>query len=84
MHRVSLHIDGAEWTCRTQVLARSASDTPLGIHDGDSDGVRISAVGRNHQYGSRRTMTGAVAALYAIGQRNAILSNPYGMADTGG
>lgn len=35
---------------------------------------------RNHGYRSCRTMTGAVAAGYAIGKRNAVFFDPYGMS----
>ena len=35
---------------------------------------------RNHGYRSCRTMTGAVAAGYAIGKRNAVFLYPYGMS----
>lgn len=84
MYRVSFHINRAERACRTKVLAGSAADAPFGIHNGDSDRVHIFTVGRDHQYRTRRAMTGTVAALHSIGQRNAILPDPYGMADTGG
>ena len=84
MYRVSFHIDGTERSCRTQVFTRSAPDTPLGIDNRNPDGVHIVTVGGDHQYRSRRTMTGTIATLHTVGQRNAILSDPYGMADTGG
>ena len=81
---VPLHIDGTEWTCRTQILTRPAPDTPFGIDNRYSDRVRSFDIRRDHQYRSRRTMTGTVAALHTVGQRDAILSNPYGMPDAGG
>ena len=84
MSFMSFHIDGTERTCRTQIFACAAPDAPFGIHNGDSDRVHIVTVGRNHQYCARRAMTGTVAALHTVGQRNAILPDPYGMTDTGG
>ena len=81
---MAFDINGAERTRRTQVLACAAPDAPLGIDGRNPDGAHVVAVGGHHQDSSRGTMAGAVAALHTVGQRNAILSDPYGMADTGG
>ena len=81
---MSLHVDGAERTRRTQVLACAAPDAPLGIDGRNPDGVHVAAVGGHHQDSPRGTMAGAVAALHTVGQRNAVLPDPYGMTDAGG
>ena len=81
MHGMAFHIDGTERTGRAQVFARTATDTPLGIDNRNLDGVRITVIRRNHQYGSRWTMAGTVAAIYTVGQRNTVLFYPYSMAD---
>ena len=78
------HIDGTERSGRAQVFTRAATDTPLGIDDRNLDGVRVTAVRGNHQYGSRRAMAGTVATIYAIGQRNTVLFYPYGVTDARG
>ena len=81
---MSFDVDGTERTCRTQILASSTTDTMLGIHHGDSGRIIHIRIGRNHLYGSCRTMPGAVAAIHTIGQRDAVLLYPYGVADLDG
>ena len=77
---VSLHVDGTEWSGRTQILARSTAYAPLCINDRNLQRCGVFVVGRHHQYGSRRTVAGAVAASHAVGNGYAVFLDPYGMA----
>ena len=78
------HIDGAERTCGTQVLAGAATDTAFGVDGRYLRGTGHRRVGRHHRDGAGRAMARAVAASHAVGQRHAVLSHPYGMADLNG
>lgn len=78
---VSLDINGTERTCRTQIFTRTAPDTPFGIHHRYQGREIIVGDGGYHRDCSRRTMSGAITALHAVCQDNAILLYPYGMAD---
>ena len=73
------HIDCAERACRTQILTCAAADAAFGIDNGYFGGLRISGARSHHLYGADRAVAGAVAALYLIGDANAILLYPYGM-----
>jgi len=73
------HIDCAERACRTQVFTCAAADAAFGIDNRYFGGLRISGARSHHLYGADRAVAGAVAALYLIGDANAILLYPYGM-----
>ena len=96
MHLVSLHIDSAEGTGRTKVLAGTATDTLLLIHNGNqqqaltrnllivgiqpaSSVLMHTSLQGNHLDSSGRTMAGTVATGYAVGNRNTVVFQPYGM-----
>lgn len=72
-------VDGAERSSRTKVLARTASDAPFGVDRRNLRRVGIVDVGKHHLYGSGWAMPGAVAAFHAVGQRYAIVLDPYGV-----
>ena len=80
VHLMSFNVDCAERTCRTQVLASSAAYATLGVHSRYLRRIGIGAVRRHHRYSTHRTVTGAVATLYAIGQWYAVLLYPHSMA----
>ena len=77
---MSLHIDGAQRTGGTKVLAGSATDTTFFIYDGDLERVFVVGVGGHHLDGSGRAVAGTVAARHAVGQRYTVLLYPYGMS----
>lgn len=76
MYFVALHVDSTERACGTQVLAGTATDTPLGVDGRHSVGTTINM---HHCDSPRRAMAGAVAALHIIGKRHTILAYPYGV-----
>lgn len=80
MHFIPFHVNRAERTCRTKVLASPATDTPLHIDGRNFERIGIARIRRYHLYGSCRTMAGAVATFHTIGQRHTILFHPYSVA----
>ena len=76
---VSFHIDGAERTGRAEVLTSAASDATLGVYNRYFYRFRVGSVRRHHADGVRGAMAGTVAALYSVGQGDAVLLNPYGV-----
>ena len=76
MHFIPFNINRAEWAGGAEVLAGTAADALVLI-----DGGHLMAFVVNHLDGSRGAMTGAVAARNAIGQNNAVVLHPNGMAD---
>lgn len=79
MHFIPFHVNRAERTCRTKVLASPATDATLHIDSRDLRRIGIACIRRYHLNGSRRAMPGTVAAFHTIGQRHAVLPYPYGM-----
>lgn len=79
MYGVTLHINGAERPGGAKILAGATSDAALGVYNRDFQRVGITAVGRHHDYGTRGTVTSAVSALHAIGERYAVFPYPYRM-----
>ena len=78
-----LDIDGTERTCRTKVLAGTATDATLYIDNRNLRRLVIFGIGKHHRDGTGRTMAGTIATLYPIRQRHAVLLDPYGMAYLG-
>ena len=76
---MSLHIDSTVGTCRTKVLTCATAYAALGIYHRYLMRTWVALIRRHHLYRSRRTVTFAVSAMYAIGDDNAILAYPYGM-----
>ena len=81
---MAFHIDGAERTRRTKVLACSASYAAFGIDCRYLDGGLIFRIRRNHLYGAGRAMAGTISTFHLVGDADAVLFNPYGMADLDG
>ena len=81
MSLMSLHIDSTERACRTKILTGTTTDTTLYIDNRNLWRIRIIYLRRNHLYRCYRAMTGAITAIYSIGQRYTILPDPYGMTD---
>lgn len=79
-----LDIYGTERPRRAKVLTSPAADAPLSVDDRDFDGVGVIGIGRDHKDGPRRAMTGAIAARNAVGEGDAIVLNPDGVANAGG
>lgn len=79
MHFIPFHVNRAERTCRTKVLASPATDATLHVDSRDLRRIGIACIRRYHLNGSRRAMPGTVAAFHTIGQRHAVLPYPYGM-----
>lgn len=77
---MSFHVNGAERAGRAKILTSATAYAALRIDYRDFRGIRIIRVGGDHLYGTHRTMTGTIAALDPIGQWDAVLLNPYGMA----
>lgn len=64
---VPFYIDGAEWSCRAQVLAASTTDTPFDIDDRYLGRIGHIGIRGNHLNGSGRTVAGAVPAAHTVG-----------------
>lgn len=79
-----LDIYGTERPRRAEVLTSPATYAPFRVDYGDLDRVGVIGIRRDHEDGPRRAMTGAIAARDAVGERNAIVLNPDGMAYAGG
>ena len=80
VHFISFHINRAERSGRAEVLAGAAADAFVFVHGRDLHrSVRTFVV--YHLDGSRRAVTGAVAAADAVGEHHAVLLDPYGMTD---
>ena len=78
------HIDGAEGTGRTEVLASTATDTTLGVDNGYLHRMLVGSITGHHLDGSCRTMAGTIATIHPISQGYAVFPHPNGMTDTGG
>lgn len=78
---MALHVDGTEWPYRAEVLAGSATNTAILINCRNARRLLILWVHLHHGNGSYRAMTGTVTTRHAIGNRQAVLLNPYGMTD---
>ena len=80
MYLIPLHINRAERSGRAEVLAGAAADAFVFVHGRHLHrSVRTFVV--YHLDGSRRAVTGAVAAADAVGKHYAVLLDPYGMTD---
>ena len=75
----ALHVDCAEGACRAKVLAGPAPDATFLVHNRYLGRIGVGGIGRHHQYGPGRTVAGTVAAVYAVGQRHAVLLYPHGV-----
>lgn len=81
---MSFHIDGAEWAGGTKMLAGTAADAPFCI-DGRNLQRTLVALHRGyHLYGSCGAMACAIATSLSVGQGDAVLPYPHGMAYLGG
>ena len=78
---VSLHINGTKGTCRTKVLACSASYASLRVHNGYLQSSLSILIQRHHLYGTGGTMTLTITARTAIAHWNTILPDPHGMTN---
>lgn len=81
---VTFHVYRTEWACRAKILACSATDAAFHVHSRISERMRVALHGRNHLDSSCWTVACAVAALYAISVRDAILLAPHSMSDLSG
>ena len=77
---ISFHINRAERSGGAEVLAGTAADAAVFVHGGHFYRT-IRSVVIHHLDGSRRAMALAVAARNTVAQRNAVLLDPYGVAD---
>lgn len=80
MHFVSLNIYGRERSCRTQILARSATYAARCVYGRNLWRCVILRIRVDHRYGSYRTMACTVATLLTIGDGHTVFLYPYGMA----
>ena len=81
MHFVSLYIDSAMRTSRTQIFTGTATDTASLVDSGNVGRFVILRVARYHLDSTCRTVAGTIAAFYTIGQYYAVFLDPYGMAN---
>ena len=79
MHFVSLHINGRERSCRTQILTRSATYAARCVYGRYLGRCVVFRISVYHRYGSYRTMACTVATLHTIRQWYAIFLYPHGM-----
>lgn len=77
---IALNIDGAERTCRAEILAGAATDTFLGVDYGYLQRLGIIGIPGYHGDCTCGAMTGAVATRVTVGFNNTIIFNPDGMA----
>ena len=78
MSYITFHINRAERSGRAEVLAGAAAYAFILVH-GRHLHCAVRAFVVYHLDGSRRAMTGAVAAADAVGQHHAIVLDPHGM-----
>ena len=80
MYLVPLYVDGREGACGAQVFAGSAADAACRVYGGHFHFYAVGGGVWYHGDGPCRTVAGAVAALHTVGQWDAVLLDPYGMA----
>ncbi len=80
---VPLYIDGTERSCRTGILAGTASDTVLRIYGWNPRRVVVTGIYGHHLYGAYGAVSGAAATPRAMGENDAVFTDPYGVADLG-
>ena len=80
VHRITLHIDGAEGSCGAEVLAFAAAYTPFRIHHGHLHNPAVN-LALYHPYRTHRAMTRTGTAAVAVGERDAVLLHPHGVTD---
>ena len=78
VHLIPLHVNRAERSGRAEVFAGTAADASVFVH-GRHLHLSVRAFVVYHLDGSRRAVTGAVAAADAVGEHHAVLLDPYGM-----
>ena len=83
MHFVSFHMNRAERSGGAKVFAGTTADAFILVHGGYFHRA-VRAFKVHHLDGSRRAMTGTVAARNAVSQDHAIVLNPHSMADMDG
>lgn len=83
VHHIAFHIDGTEWSCRTEVFALTAADTFLGVHYGYADRSSVDGL-FDHLNGPSGTFVGAQSATITIADGYAVLFHPDGMTDMDG
>ena len=83
VHFVSFYIDGAEGPCGTEVLALAAAYTFLGIFYRHFDNFAVDLF-LHHLNRPCGTVTRTSTAVVTIGDRDAVLLNPYGVTDMDG
>ena len=84
---MSLHINGTEGACGAEVLASATADAAFFVNNGNLQTIGIpptilelrEAICVNHLDGSRRTVTGTIAASDAISEHHAVVTYPHGM-----
>ena len=76
---VAFHINGAERTCRTKVLACTASYTTFGVDNRYLQLLLASILHIYHLYGSGGAMTLAIATCLTVAHRNTVFPDPYSM-----
>ena len=84
MPLMSLNVYRTERASGTQVLACSATDATLCVYYGYLRRLVVLGIHVHHQYGSRRTMAGTVAAAHAVGHRQTVFLYPHCMTDADG
>ena len=81
VHLVAFDIDGAERSCRTEVLTLAATYTPLAVH---SRHLYLSSVGSgivHHLYSPRWAMPCTCATAVTVADRDAVVGYPYRVSD---
>lgn len=81
MSLVSLHVDGAERACGTQVFAGTTSDATLGVDYRYAGRASVLSIRGYHLNGTYGAMSCTVTASYAIGQRYTVLLHPHRMTN---
>ena len=80
MYFVTFYMNGCERSCRTYILACTASDALLLVNGRNLQRVFIRRIFADHPYCLGRTMSGAVAAVYIICIDYAVVKIDYGQS----
>lgn len=77
MYFVSFYVNCGERSCRTQILAGTASDASFLIDSRDHQRLRIIRILPDHPDGSGRAVACTVAAAYSVGIDDTVVKVHY-------
>ena len=78
---ISFYVDRAEWSCRTEVFAFTATDTAFFVNSRHEDRSSVSRSMFHHLNGILGTMFGTRPTMITIGHGDTVLLDPHGVTD---